>query len=98
VSVRVLLLAALTLPLAGCSFDEILADPQPTQVVYVGEPVYVHTFDPYYNRPKYYVQPAYYTESTSKKTRGNKTFKTTTVRNEYGQTVYKNTTVKKKKK
>ena len=51
----------------------------------------------YYDQPKIYRQPRYY-ESTSKKTKGNKVFKTTTVRDEYGQTVYKNTTSHKKKK
>ena len=41
--------------------------------------------------------PRYY-ESTSKKTKGNKVFKTTTVKDQYGNTVYKNTTSHKKKK
>jgi hypothetical protein len=39
-----------------------------------------------------------YYESTNKKTKGNRVFKTTTVKDEYGQTVYKNTTSHKKKK
>ena len=54
-------------------------------------------FDPYYNQPKIYRQPRYY-ESTSKKTKGNRVFKTTKVKDEYGNTVYKNTTSHKKKK
>ncbi len=75
-------------------------------IVYVGEPSNRRDFDPYYNRPKYYRdpdpyyyrQPERYHESTTKKTKGNKVFKTTTVKNQWGDTVYKNTTSHKKKK
>ena len=82
--------------LTGCSelVDALLA---PDPVVYVDDRPYPTVFDPYYNQPKIYRQPRYY-ESTSKKTKGNKVFKTTTVKDEYGQTVYKNTTSHKKKK
>ena len=66
-------------------------------VVYVGDRPYPSDFDPYYNQPKIYRQPRYYT-STSKKTKGNKVFKTTKVKNQYGNTVYKKTTSHKKKK
>ena len=69
-------------------------------VVYVGDRPYASDFDPYFNQPKIYRQPRYY-ESTSKKRKGNKVFKTTKVKNQYGRTVYKKTTshkVKKKKK
>ena len=69
-------------------------------VVYVGGRPYPSDFDPYYNQPKIYRQPRYY-EYTSKKRKGNKVFKTTKVKNQYGQTVYKKTTshkMKKKKK
>ena len=69
-------------------------------VVYVGDRPYPSDFDPYYNQPKIYRQPRYY-ESTSKKRKGNKVFKTTKVKNQYGHTVYKKTTshkVKKKKR
>jgi len=69
-------------------------------VVYVGDRPDPSDFDPYFNQPKIYRQPRYYT-STSKKTKGNKVFKTTKVKNQYGHTVYKKTTshkVKKKKK
>ena len=68
------------------------------------EVVYVHTpsrplyYDPYYNQPKYIRPPQYYTESTSKKKKGNKVTTTKTIRNEYGQTVYKEKTTKTKKK
>jgi len=68
--------------------------------VYVGDRPYPSDFDPYYNQPKIYRQPRYY-EYTSKKRKGNKVFKTTKVKNQYGRTVYKKTTshkVKKKKK
>ena len=85
--------------LAGCAFDEDFIDgpaPQPT-VVYVHQPQRPVYYDPYYNRPKIYNQPVYY-ESSSKKTKGNKVYKTTTIRNQYGQTVYKETAEKKKKK
>ncbi len=54
-------------------------------------------FDPYFNQPKIYRQPRYY-ESTSKKTKGKRVFKTTKVRDQYGNTVYKKTTSHKKKK
>jgi len=67
-------------------------------VVYVGDRPYPSDFDPYYNQPKIYRQPRYYYESTSKKTKGNRVFKTTKVKDEYGHTVYKNTTSHKKKK
>ena len=69
-------------------------------VVYVGDRPYPSDFDPYYNQPKIYRQPRYY-ESTSKKTKGKRVFKTTKVKNQYGHTVYKKTTshkMKKKKK
>ena len=66
-------------------------------VVYVGDRPYPSDFDPYYNQPKIYRQPRYY-KSTSKKTKGNKVFKTTKVKNQYGHTVYKKTTSHKKKK
>jgi len=69
-------------------------------VVYVGDRPYPSDFDPYYNQPKIYRQPRYY-ESTSKKTKGKRLFKTTKVKDQYGHTVYKKTTshkMKKKKK
>ena len=66
-------------------------------VVYVGERPYPSDFDPYYDQPKIYRQPRYY-EYTSKKRKGNKVFKTTKVKNQYGRTVYKKTTSYKKKK
>jgi hypothetical protein len=69
-------------------------------VVYVGDRPDPDDFDPYFNQPKMYRQPRYY-ESTSKKRKGNKVFKTTKVKNQYGHTVYKKKTsykVKKKKR
>jgi hypothetical protein len=66
-------------------------------VVYVGDRPYPSDFDPYYNQPKIYRQPRYY-ESTSKKRKGNKVFKTTKVKDQYGRTVYKKTTSHKRKK
>jgi len=66
-------------------------------VVYVGARSYPSDFDPYYNQPKTYRQPRYY-ESTSKKTKGKRVFKTTKVKDQYGNTVYKKTTSHKKKK
>ena len=68
--------------------------------VYVGDRPYPSDFDPYFNQPKIYRQPRYY-EYTSKKRKGNKVFKTTKVKNQYGRTVYKKTTshkVKSKKR
>ncbi len=65
--------------------------------VYVGDRPYPSDFDPYFNQPKIYHQPRYY-EYTSKKRKGNKVFKTTKVKNQYGRTVYKKTTSHKKKK
>jgi hypothetical protein len=64
--------------------------------VYVGDRPYPSDFDPYFNQPKIYHHPRYY-EYTSKKRKGNKVFKTTKVKNQYGQTVYKKTTKVKKK-
>jgi hypothetical protein len=69
-------------------------------VVYVGDRPHPSDFDPYYQEPKIYRQPRYY-ESFSKKRKGNKVFKTTKVKDQYGRTVYKKTSshkVKKKKK
>ena len=69
--------------LTGCAeLIDALLEPDP--VVYVDNRSYPTVFDPYYNQPKIYRQPRYY-ESTSKKTKGNKVFKTTTVKDEYGQ-------------
>ena len=66
-------------------------------VVYVGDRSSPGDFDPYYNQPKIYRQPRYY-ESTSKKTKGKRVFKTTKVKDQYGNTIYKKTTSHKKKK
>ena len=66
-------------------------------IVYVGTRSYPGDFDPYYNQPKIYRQPRYY-ESTSKKTKGKRVFKTTKVKDQYGNTIYKKTTSHKKKK
>ena len=66
-------------------------------VVYVGDRPDPGDFDPYFNQPKIYRQPRYY-ESTSKKRKGNKVFKTTKVKDQYGHTVYKKTTFHKAKK
>jgi hypothetical protein len=68
--------------------------------VSVGDRPYPSDFDPYFNQPKIYRQPRYY-EYTSKKRKGNKVFKTTKVKNQYGHTVYKKKTshkVNKKKR
>jgi hypothetical protein len=69
-------------------------------VVYVGDRSDPGDFDPYFNQPKLYRQPRYY-QSTSKKRKGNKVFKTTKVKNQYGRTVYKKKSshkIKKKKR
>jgi hypothetical protein len=67
--------------ITGCAeLDAFLA---PDPVVYVGDRPYPIGFDPYYNQPKIYRQPRYY-ESTTKKTKGKRVFKTTTVKDEYG--------------
>jgi hypothetical protein len=81
----------------GCAElgDALLAPDEP--IVYVDNRYYPTDFDPYYNQPKIYRQPRYY-ESISKKTKGKKVFKTTRVKDEYGNTVYKSTTSHKKKK
>jgi hypothetical protein len=96
VTFRPLLLTIVTAFLVtGCAeLDAFLA---PDPVVYVSDRPDPSYFDPYYNQPKIYRQPRYY-ETTSKKTKGNRVFKTTTVKDQYGQTVYKNTTSHKKKK
>ena len=65
-------------------------------VVFVSDRDDPSDFDPYFNQPKIYRQPRYY-ESTSKKRKGDKVFKTTKVKDEYGRTVYKKTTKVKKK-
>ena len=96
---RILLLIVVAASFTGCetTLEDILFSPEPG-VVYVREPSRPVYFDPYYNQPKYFQQPMSYHESTSKKTKGTKVFKTTTVKNQYGQTVYKNTTTSQKKK
>ena len=81
----------------GCAeLGDVLIPPD-EPVVYVEHPVLSGDFDPYYNQPKIYRQPRYY-ESTSKKTKGKRVFKTTKVKDQYGNTVYKKTTSHKKKK
>jgi hypothetical protein len=66
-------------------------------VVFVSDRDDPSDFDPYFNQPKIYRQPRYY-ESTSKKRKGDNVFKTTKVKDQYGNTVYKKTTKVKKKK
>ncbi|PYK81095.1 MAG: hypothetical protein DME38_01130 [Verrucomicrobia bacterium] len=53
-------------------------------VVYVGDRSDPSDFDPYFDQPKIHRQPRYY-ESTSKKRKGNKVFKTTRVKDQYGR-------------
>ena len=65
-------------------------------VVFVSDRSEPSDFDPYFDEPKIYRQPRYY-ESTSKKRKGNKVFKTTKVKDQHGRTVYKKTTKVKKK-
>ena len=65
-------------------------------VVFVTDRSEPSDFDPYFDEPKIYRQPRYY-ESTSKKRKGDKVFKTTKVKDQYGRTVYKKTTKVKKK-
>ena len=65
-------------------------------VVFVSDRSEPSDFDPYFDEPKIYRQPRYY-ESTSKKRKGNKVFKTTKVKDQHGRTVYKKTTKMKKK-
>lgn len=85
--------------LSGCAtLDEFFADlDDEPQVVYVREPSRPVIYDPYYNQAKIYRQPRYY-EETSKKKKGDKVTKTKTIKNEYGQTVYKEKTTETKKK
>lgn len=96
---RFILLVVITAVLVAATADVSHALLLPGElVVYVGDRPYPSDFDPYYNQPKIYRQPRYY-ESTSKKRKGNKVFKTTKVKDQYGRTVYKKTTkVKRKKK
>ena len=102
VTLRLLLLAVVAFGFTGCAaLDEFLSDMDSgPEVVYVQEPFRPVYFDPYYNQPKIYIEsrPEVYYESTSKKTKGGRVYKTTTVRNEWGDTVYKHTSSKKKKK
>src|SRR5205814_10434003 len=81
----------------GCSGASHAATFSNGFVVYVGDRPYPSDFDPYFNQPKIYRQPRYY-EYTSKKRKGNKVFKTTKVKNQYGHTVYKKTSSHKAKK
>jgi hypothetical protein len=93
----VLMMVIVAFLVTGCAElgDVLLAPDEP--VVYVQDYPYPGVFDPYFNQPKIYRQPRYY-ESTSKKRKGNKVFKTTKVKDQYGNTVYKKTTSHKKKK
>jgi len=93
----VLILAFLV---AGAEISQAAAFFSDGFAVYVGDRPYPSDFDPYFNQPKIYRQPRYY-EYTSKKRKGNKVFKTTKVKNQYGRTVYKKKTshkVNKKKR
>ncbi len=95
-----------TLALPGCAtLDEFLAElGDDSDLVYVQEPYRPAYYDPYYNQQKFYREPRYYQpqyyETETKKKKGDKVTKTKTVRNEYGDVVYKEktTTQKKKKK
>ena len=91
---QILIMAFLVAACAETSYAAVFSD---GFVVYVGDRPYPGDFDPYYNQPKIYRQPRYY-ESTSKKRKGNKVFKTTKVKDQYGRTVYKKTTSHKAKK
>ena len=86
--IAVLVIGSTELSHASSFFDNF--------VVYVGNRSDPSDFDPYFDQPKIYRQPRYY-ESTSKKRKGNKVFKTTKVKDQYGRTVYKKTTKVKKK-
>src|ERR1043165_5479815 len=86
------LMAFLFLGSAEISHSGIFSD---GFVVYVGDRSDPSDFDPYFNQPKIYRQPRYY-EYTSKKRKGNKVFKTTKVKDQYGRTVYKKTSKVKK--
>jgi hypothetical protein len=85
-------MAFLVTACAEVSYALVLSD---GFVVYVGDRPNPSDFDPYYNQPKIYRQPRYY-ESTSKKNKGKRVFKTTKVKDQYGRTVYKKTTSHKK--
>jgi hypothetical protein len=91
---QLVIIAFLVTGFAKLSHGLILSD---GFVVYVGDRPYPSDFDPYYNQRKIYRQPRYY-ESTSKKTKGKRVFKTAKVKDQYGHTVYKKTTSHKKKK
>ena len=91
---QIVILAFLLTACAEVSHALVLSD---ELVVFVGDRPYPSDFDPYFNQPKIYRQPRYY-ESTSKKRKGNKVFKTTKVKDQHGRTVYKKTTSHKKKK
>jgi hypothetical protein len=91
---QILIMAFLVAGCAEVSHAALFSD---GFVVYVSDRPYPSDFDPYYNQPKIYRQPRYY-EYTSKKRKGNKVFKTTKVKDQYGRTVYKKTTSHKKKK
>ena len=82
---RIIILAFLV---AGCGEASRAAVFSDGFVVYVGDRPYPSDFDPYYQEPKIYRQPRYY-ESFSKKRKGNKVFKTTKVKDQYGRTVIK---------
>lgn len=88
--------------LSGCSItlDDLFDDPDPysPQVVYVQDyrsPVF---FDPYYGQVKSYRPDVQLYESKTKKTKGDRVYEKTTVRNQYGRVVYENETSRKKKK
>jgi hypothetical protein len=91
--------AACVLVLPGCDLEDLLEDspPGPT-VVYVREPYQPVYYDPFYNQVKVYPQPQYLYETQSKKTKGNKVTKTKTIKNQFGETVYKEKTTHTKKK
>jgi len=91
---QILIIASLIVGWTELSHGSIFSD---GFAVYVGDRPYPSDFDPYYNQPKVYRQPRYY-EYTSKKRKGNKVFKTTKVKDQYGHTVYKKTTKVKRKK
>lgn len=87
--------------LSGCSItlDDLFDDPDPYSppVVYVQDYSRPAYFDPYYGQVKTYRPAIQLYESKTKKTKGDRVYEKTTVRNQYGRVVYENETSRKKK-
>jgi len=94
------LLIFLLAGMSGCAeLDDILGSDSGPEVIYVKDSSRPRRYDPFYEQQKVvYVVPQQLHETTKTKTKNGKVYKTTTIKDQFGDVVYEHTTSKKKKK